>query len=179
MPVAASDVLWKLSIKTGTAGNQSAQPDPNASLGKYISTTQWAGGVIHDLFDIVSDAESSAGDTEYRCIFIHNNHATITITDVEVWINAETGGGASLALSADTTAASAIGSASAQAKEVADENTAPTAQTFTSPTASPGISLGSIAPGQCKAFWIRRTVPAATTAMSNDGATLRLKFVTT
>lgn len=179
MPVAATDVLWKLSTKAGTAGNQNAQADPNASLGKYISTTVWAGGTLHDLFDIVSDAESSVGDVEYRCLFVHNNHATITITDVEVWIAAETAGGATLALSADTTAASVIGATAAQAKEVADENTAPATQTFTSPTASPGISLGSIAPGQCRAFWIRRTVPAAAAAQSNDGGTLRLKFVTT
>ena len=49
MAIVTGDILWKLSIKTGSAGNSLAQTDPNASLGKYISTSAWAGGTLHDL----------------------------------------------------------------------------------------------------------------------------------
>jgi len=44
-------LLFKYSVTTGSAGNTTAQASPNASLGKYISTTQWTGGTLNDLFD--------------------------------------------------------------------------------------------------------------------------------
>lgn len=172
MPIASGDILWKLSVKTGSAGNSTAQGDPNAALGKYISTSAWAGGVVHDLFDRITGDENAASEAEYRCVFLHNSHATLAWQDVKVWISAETGGGAVIAIGVDTTAASAIGSASAQALEVADENTAPAGVSFSAPTTKgTGISVGNISAGQCRAIWIRRTA-ANTVAVDNDGGTL-------
>jgi hypothetical protein len=172
MAITASDILFKLSIKTGSAGNSSAQGDPNASLGKYISTTQVSGTALNNVFDNVSGSENAASENEYRCVFVHNAHATLTLENAKVWINAETAGGASVAVAADSTAASAIGSASAQALEIANEDTAPAGPlTFSSPTSyATGVALGNIPAGQCKAFWIRRTT-ANTTALDNDGLT--------
>jgi hypothetical protein len=177
MPIAASDLLYKLSIKTGTAGNQSAQPDPNQSLGKYISTTELAtaNGGLNNLFDDVSGDENAASDVEYRLIFIHNAHATLTLQNAVVWLQSEVAGGANIAISVDTTAASAVGSASAQAKEVADESTAPTSQTFSSPTTkATGLALGNIGPGQVRGIWIRRTATNSA-ALNNDGVVLRIE----
>lgn len=173
MPISSSDIKYKLSIKTGSAGNSSAQPDPNASLGKYISTTEISGTALNNIFDDISGDENAASEAEYRCIFIHNNHGSLTLQSPVVWIQSEVAGGAAVALSVDTTAASAIGSSSAQAKEVADENTAPSSQTFSSPTTKgAGLSLGDIPAGSCRAVWIRRT--AANSAAANaDGVTLR------
>ena len=178
MPIVAGDMLIKFSVKTGSAGNSTAGTAAG-SLGKYISTTQWTGGTLHDLFDLVSASESGAGDIEYRCLFVHNNHGSLQADSCEVFIQAETAGGATIALASDNIAASAIGSASAQAAEVADENTAPSGvSSFSSPTGTPGVSLGNIPSGQCKAFWIKRTVAASTGAQSGDGFTLRLRFLT-
>jgi hypothetical protein len=175
MAIVAADILWKLSIKTGTAGNQNAQADPNASLGKYISTSAWAGGVLHDLFDKITGDENAASEAEYRCVFIHNSHASLTYQNVVVWISAETAGGANAAIGVDATAASAIASASAQAAEVTDENTAPASVTFTSPTTkATGISVGNIPNGQCRAIWVRRTATNSA-ALNNDGATLTVE----
>ncbi len=178
MPIVAGDMLIKFSVKTGAAGNSTAGTAAG-SLGKYISTTQWTGGTLHDLFDLVSAAESAAGENEYRCLFVHNNHGSLTATSCEVYIQAETASGAAIALASDNIAASAIGSSSAQAAEVANEDTAPSGvSAFSSPTSSPGISLGDLTPGQCRAFWVRRNVPASTGAQSGDGFTLRLRFLT-
>jgi hypothetical protein len=175
MAIASSDILWKLAVTTGSAGNSTAQGNANNSLGKYISTTAWAGGVLHDLFDAISGAENAASEAEYRCVFIHNNHGSLTYQSPVVWISSETAGGASLAIGVDTTAESAIGSASVQALTVADENTAPAGVTFSSPTTKgAGISLGNIPAGHCRAIWIRRTA-ANSAAQNADGGTLQVE----
>jgi hypothetical protein len=175
MPIVAADIKIKLSILTGSAGNSAAQPDPNASLGKYISTTEIVDATINNLFDNVTGDENAASEAEYRCIFVHNAHATITYENAVCWLSAEVAGGAVAAISVDTTAASAIGSASAQAKQVADENTAPATQTFTSPTSkATGLSIGNLTPGQCRAIWVRRTA-ANTAALNNDGVTISVE----
>jgi hypothetical protein len=73
----------------------------------------------------------------------------------------------------DTTGVTAKGSASAQAKTVADENTAPAAQTFSSPTTkATGLAIGNIPAGSVAAIWVRRTA-ANTAAVNNDGVTIR------
>jgi hypothetical protein len=175
MPITASDLLWKLTIKTGTAGDQSAQPDPNASLGKYASTTQITDATLHNLFDVVTGDENAASDVEYRAVIFHNAHATLTLQSPVAWIASEIAGGASAAISVDTTAASAVNASAAQMKEVADESTAPSGQTFTAPTTkAAGLPVGDLAAGQVRGIWVRRTA-ANTAALDLDGVTLRVE----
>jgi hypothetical protein len=175
MAITATDILFKFSTTAGSAGNSLAQADPNASLGKYISTTQITDASLHNLFDVVTGDENAASDVEYRCIFVHNAHASLTWQAPVVWLSAEVSGGAVAAISVDTTAASAIGAAPAQAKQVADESTAPATQTFTAPTTKgTGLALADIPAGSCRAIWIRRTA-ANTAALNNDGVTLRVE----
>jgi hypothetical protein len=179
MPIVTGDILFKLATTAGSAGNSQAQADPNASLGKYISTTLWAGGSLHDLFDAISGDENAASDVEYRCVFVHNSHASITWVAPVVWVASEVAGGASVAIGVDTTAASAIGSASAQAVTIANESTAPAGVSFSAPTTKgTGIALGDIPAGQCRAVWIRRTA-ANSAALNNDGATIQFEGDTT
>jgi hypothetical protein len=175
MPIASSDIKFKLSITSGSAGNSAAQPDPNASLGKYISTTEITDNTLNNLFDDITGDENAASDVEYRCLFIHNAHATLTLVGPKVWISAEVSGGASVSIGLDTNAASAIGNASAQAVQIANENTAPSGVTFSAPTTkSAGLSLADLPAGQCRAIWVRRTA-ANTAALNNDGATVSVE----
>jgi len=175
MAITASDILFKLSIKTGSAGNSLAQADVSASLGKYISTTAISGTALNNLFDDVSGAENTASDVEYRCFFVHNAHASLTLQGAVVYIYSEVASGTSVALAVDSVAASAIGAAGAQALEVADESTAPTALTFYTSCISlaTALSLGNIAAGYCKAIWVRRTA-ANTAAVAADGCVIRV-----
>ena len=173
MAITATDILYKLSLKTGTAGNQSAQPDVNASLGKYISTTQIIDASLNNLFDDVSGNDNAASDVEYRCIFVHNAHGALTWQTVVVWLSAETAGGANAAIAVDGEVARPIGQVAAQADEVANENTAPTGESFSSPTTkATGLSIGNIAAGSCRAIWVRRTA-ANSAALDNDDVTIR------
>jgi hypothetical protein len=168
----STDILWKYSIKTGTAGNQNPQTNQNASLGKYISTTQWAGGSLHDLFDVVTGSENAVSTVAYRAVFLHNNHGSLTFQNVVVWISAETSGGCNIAIGVDPTAAASVSSSSAQAVQVTNETTAPVGVSFSTPTTEgAGLSLGDIGPGQCRAIWFRRTATNSV-ALNGDGATL-------
>lgn len=173
MAITATDILFKFSV-VATAGNTTAG-SAATSLGDQISTTQITDATLNNLFDDVSGDENAASDVEYRCIFVHNAHATLTWQSVVVWLSAEVSGGAAAAIAIDDFAASPIGQASAQADVIADESTAPGAGvgTFSSPaTKGTGLSLGNIAAGYCRAIWIKRSA-ANTVALDNDGVTIR------
>lgn len=172
MAIAPSDIVFRYSTTSGAAGDATAGTAAG-SLGKYVSTTAWAGGVANDLFDDISGAENAASTVDYRCVFVLNNHATLTLLNATVYLSAEVAGGASVALAVDNIGPVAKGSASAQAAQIANETTAPTGTTaFSSPTtAAGGITLGSLAPGQVRAVWVRRTA-ANSAALDADGVTI-------
>jgi hypothetical protein len=172
MSVAASDMLVRYSVGSGSAGNSTAGTR-DTSLGKYMSTTN-VGASPNVFFDDVASAEASAGDTEYRCVFVYNSHATDSALNVTVQIVSEVSGGGATTAALDNIAASSAGSASAQAAgPVTDENTAPTGVGTFGTTA---LTIGTLAAGQCKAVWLKRTVPASTAAMTGDGFTFRVQF---
>lgn len=163
MPIVSGDLSVRLS---GGAANA----DPNAALGGAKSSTAVGTG-IHNLFDQVSSAETTAGDTEYRCIYIHNGHGTLTWTSPVVWISSNTP-------STDTSVEIAVGSAAVNGTEqtVADESTAPSGVTFSAPSSfGAGLSLGDIPAGQHKAVWIKRIVNASAGAYSDDQATINFQ----
>lgn len=172
MAITATDIVFRLSTTAGSAGDSTAQANPNNSLGKYVSTTVWAAGA-NGLFDNISGDENAASTVDYRCIFILNNHGSLTLENAKVWVSAEVAGGASVAIATDNIAPSAKGSASAQAAQIASETTAPSGvSAFSTPTTSgTGLALGNIGPGQVKAVWVRRTA-ANSAAINSDGFTL-------
>lgn len=172
MSIASSDIVLRLSVTTGSAGDSTAGT-PAGSLGKYVSTTALSATPLNNLFDDISGAENAASTVDYRCVFVLNNHATLTLQNAVVYLSSEVAGGASIAIATDNVAISAKGSASAQAAQIANETTAPTGvSAFSSPTtAGAGLSLGSIPAGQVKAVWVRRTA-ANSAALDADGVTL-------
>ena len=82
MAILTTDIIYRLS---GGAANS----DPAASLGGAKSSTAWVSGI----FDDVSSAEASAGDIEYRCLYVKNAHATLTLYSATVWISTNTPSG--------------------------------------------------------------------------------------
>lgn len=162
MPIISTDIIYRLS---GGSGNT----DPNASLGGVKSSTAIGSG-LHNLFDIVSSAESAAGDTEYRCFYVHNAHATLTMQNSVIWIQSNT-------TSTDTTIEIALGSSAVNGTEqtVANESTAPTGVTFSAPAnQGAALSIGNVLPGEHKAVWVKRIVNVASSAYNNDTATIRV-----
>ena len=162
MAITASDLKIYLS---GGAGNS----DPNASLGGIISSTEVTDNTTHNLFDQVSGTESLAGDTEYRGVYLKNTHGSLTLQNTKVYISSNTG-------SADTTIDIALdgGATNATMETLSDESTAPSGETFSAPTTyAGGLSIGSLAAGEKKGIFIRRTVSAAAAAVNDDAVTIK------
>lgn len=170
MAIVAADILLKFSV-AAAAGDTTAGTAAG-SLGDQVSTTQITTATLNNLWDDTSGAESAAGDVEYRGIFVHNNHATLTYTNATVEVNSQTALGGSIDLATDNIAVSAKGSASPQMATIANESTSPGggAGSF---GAGP-LALGDIGPGQVKGVWVRRTVTAGASAVDPDGAILRV-----
>lgn len=172
MAITSGDLLYKLSVTTGSSGNSTAQGNVNNSLGKYISTTQISGTPLNNLFSDITGDDNAASVVDYRCIFLHNNHASLTLQNSVAYILSETAGGASIAIGVEPTAATAIGYTGVQAQTIASATTAPTGVTFTSPTVkASGIAVGNVGAGSGRAIWIRRSA-ANTVALNNDGCVL-------
>ena len=157
MPIVNTDIQFRLS---GGASNS----DPILSLGGIKSSTAVTGSTI---FDTVSGAESTAGDTEYRCIYVHNNHGTLTMLSSKIWIQADNLSYISIALGGE--------GLNGTAETVVDESTAPIGESFSAPAnEGASLSLGNIPAGQHYPIWVKRTVPPAAAAASGS-FTLRVK----
>ena len=157
MAILSAEIAFRLS---GGSGNS----DPTLSLGGAKSSTAVTGST---LFDVVTGAESDAGDTEYRCIYVHNADPSLTMYDAKVWLSAESAAYHAIALGGE--------GLNGTAETVADEDTAPVGESFSSPAnEGAALSLGDIPAGQHYPLWVRRTIPAATAAASVT-FTLRVK----
>lgn len=163
MPITATDIQFRLS---GGAANA----DGGASLGGVKSSNQVSSS-LHAFFDRVTGAESAAGDVEYRCLYVHNNHATLTLYAATAWMPTNTPAtGTTIDIGVGTAAVNGI------EQTVVDESSAPTGVSFSAPsTYGTGLLLGDIPAGQHKAVWLRRTVTAGAAAYNSDGATLSVQ----
>lgn len=163
MAITSSEIIYRLS-------GGSSNTDPAASIGGEKSSTAVTSSTI---FDAVDAAESAAGDVEYRCIYVHNANSALSLQSAVIWLSANTS-------SSSTDIAIGVGTSGINGTEtaVANESTAPSSVTFSSPsTSGTGLSLGTIPAGQHIAVWVRRTITAGAAA-SSDTATLTVQGAT-
>lgn len=173
--IIASEIVWRYTTTAGSAGDTTANTTVGTFLGKYAASSAWAGGGTNDLFADITGAQNAASQVDYAGLAILNNNTANALQNAVAYISSEVAGGASVAVGADTTAASAKGSATAQLLTVASATTAPAGVTFSSPTtAGAGVSLGTIPVANVKGLWVRRTA-ANTSALSGDGVTLAVQ----
>lgn len=157
MAIIATDIQYRLS-------GGSSNTDPTISFGGVKSTTSAGSNV----FDDVTSAEAAAGATEYRCLYVHNNHGSLTYTAPKFWIDVQTP-------SADTVLAVGVGAAAVNGTETApaDAYTAPASVVFSAPSSlAGGLALGDLPAGQHRAVWVRRTTTAGA-AVAADGFTIK------
>ncbi|WP_456478124.1 hypothetical protein [Geoglobus ahangari] len=168
MPLSSTDIKFYLS-------GGSSNTDPNLSLGGAISSTEITDAADNNLFDDVSGDEAANGSVEYRCFYVKNTHASITLQNAVIYISAETPAGDQLDIGLDP-AGVGDGTNTGVATTIADETTAPSGVTFSHPLdKSSGLAIGNLGPGQCIAVWVRRTVPAGTAAYAANSATFRVE----
>jgi hypothetical protein len=174
--ITAADIKFRGSTTAGAAGNANAFGGADTSLGKYITNADLPDATLDSLFDDATGAENAASTVEYQCVFIYNANASNALQNAVVWVSGDPAGGANVDIAVDSTAASAVGAAPAQALQIANKTTAPAGPlTFSKPTTfATGLSLGSIPAGSVKAVWIRRTLTNSA-ALNNDGITLSVQ----
>jgi hypothetical protein len=159
MAIVAGDLLIKY---TGGAANS----DPNASLGGAVSSNGPTDNSLHNLFDEITGTESLAGDTEYRCVALKNNHGSLTAKSTKIYISSDTGSIFDIALAGE--------GLNTQPEVVGNESTAPAGESFTHPTTyAGGLSMGDIPSTQYYAHWCRRTIAPAASAETPHTTTMQ------
>lgn len=152
MPIVAGDLKFYL---TGGAANA----DPAASLGGVISSVQFTDNSAQNLFNNVTPAEAAAGSVKYRALTFKNTSA-FTAYAASIYISLETP-------SPNTTIAIAYDSTGTQS--IADEDTAPTGLSFSTPISfATAIALGDMAAGAVKRIWFKRTVTAGAASVADS-----------
>jgi hypothetical protein len=141
-----------------------------SGLGGAISAVD----VGSSMFDDVQIAESAEGSVEYRCAYVLNSHATLTLSSLIVWISANTP-------SPSTVIEIGLGTSAVNGTEqtIASETTAPAGVTFApAATKAAGVALGDLPPGAWLAVWFRRTVSAGAAALNPDTFTSYVEGLT-
>lgn len=175
MAIAQGDLLFKY---TGASSHDSAQTDPDASLGNYRASSLITSGNDNNVFDDVSGDEASAGDVEYRCIAFHNNHGSLPLTSCKVWISVDTGNGED-DISFDVEAPS--NETNGYVQTIADESTAPTGLGGWSDATSKAtgkdcpLTSNEVGAGEWFGIWIRRTISALASAAAAESVTFRVE----
>ena len=166
MAILAGDLKMWLS---GGASNAT----PNLSLGGARSTTtELLNATLNNLFDDVTSGEATAGDTEYRCVYLQNDHASLTLENAAIYITQNTPSpDTEIFVGAD------LAGVNGTADTVVDEDTAPSPVVSFSTAAGIGnkIVLGNIPFGQVHAIWVRRVTNVSSGAFSNDNFILRFQ----
>jgi hypothetical protein len=145
---------------------------PANSLGGAISTTKITSATVNNLFDQVSGTESAAGATEFRCFYLHNAHATLTLQNARVYISTNT-----LATDTDIFIALAGEGDNGTAETIAaGGGTGPVGESFTQPTTyTGGLSLGNLAPNHRFAIWVKWVVSTGAAANTADAAIITVQ----
>lgn len=172
MSILASDIKFFLS---GGAANES----PAASLGGIISSTAIVDDTLNNLFDDVTGAEHTVGDTNYRCIYVKNDSAE-EAQNVRIYIDTNTQAVDDTINIGKDLAGAGDGATTGVADTIADESTAPDpAVTFTTAADyTNAIVLGTLTAGQVIGVWIKRIVTAGTTAQAANSAILKVSVDT-
>ncbi len=145
-----------------TSANLALHHSGASDIGGAIATVL-TDDALNNLWDDVSSGDASAGDTEFRCTYVKNTHATLSIANVKVEIETDP---------TESNWEIALGAAGKNGTEteVADEDTAPATPVF----GTTALSLGTLAAGDFFPIWIKRIVIAGANAATPDSGVLRI-----
>jgi hypothetical protein len=158
-------------LKTYFSGGGS-NSNPLLSIGGAISSAEWSGGTVNDLFPLVTGDQAVAGVTQYRVIYLKNTDANANgWQNVMAWLTAVPADSpAELFTIALATAKNAAITAGA------DQFTVPTGiGSFSGPTTKAGgLALATpLSQNDYQGIALKRVVPANTVAIASIEADLK------
>lgn len=128
--------------------------------GASIDSTVDIDPATNRTFDNISPLQSLSGYTDHRCFYIKNTAATGTAIDIKLWIKKQPDGADTLSLALDPAGLNGIALAIADEE---DSGGVLAALSWAEPiTQATALTIGNLAPGEFRAFWVKRTVPADT-----------------
>ncbi len=118
---------------------------------------------LNNVWDDVASGDASAGDTEYRCVYVKNTHGSISVANVTVEIGTDP---------AESNFETSLGAAGKNGTEteIANEDTAPAGTSF----GTGSISIGTLAAGDNYPIWVKRIVIAGAGALTPDTGILKV-----
>jgi len=183
MAITATDIKKYL---TGATSDGGTQTDPDAALGNYRSATTITDDSDNNMFDDVSGAEASAGDTEYRCIALKNEHGSLELQSAKVFMaDSDIGAGNTLSFAVEVPGAGSETNGAAQT--IANESTAPTVNSgnvsdwSTATTYSGGVAVNinahdaNLGVGEIIFVWIKRVIGTSAPAANAINFTIRIQ----
>jgi hypothetical protein len=166
MTITAAQLCFCLS---GGAANSNV----NLSIGGTSSTSTISDATLNNLFDDVSAAEATSGDSEYRGIFLYLSNSSDTLTNARVWISASTtAAGDEFYLVTDSKGLCTGVRTGHTMSSCTDEGTTASGMGGTWRTVSEYITLGNMTPTSSYPVWIKRSVSAGASSYANNSATV-------
>ncbi len=143
---------------TNLALNHSGASDIGGAIGAELTDD-----TLNNIWDDVASGDADAGDTEFRCTYVKNTHATLSVLNVAVEIDTDP---------TESNWEIALGAAGKNGTEteVANEDTAPATPVF----GTTALDLGTLAAGDFFPIWIKRIVTAGAGAATPDTGKLRI-----
>lgn len=141
-----------------------------SGLGGAITATEVVSGVLHSVFNKVNSDDALLGKTYYKCIYVKNTNASITLETTKAYLLSNTP-------SPSTSIEIGLGTSAINSTEqiIPNENTAPTGVSFTALTGvANALNIGNLAVNATKAIWLKLVVGASTIATNSDGVTLQI-----
>jgi len=175
MPLSSLDIVFYYSdAATGPSNN-------TLSLGGTISGSTITDALANNIYDDVTGDESSAGDTEYRGIYVKDTNSIYTMINPKIWID----GYLRAASGADTIsiAKSTFSLNSNTMGVCADESSAPNETVSWVTEGAPSSTIDwageTLTAGNYFGIWLRREVPASASAYTDRSCTLKIQAETT
>jgi len=127
---------------------------PTGIISSVVNVTQ----SMNNLYGDIDKADSLAGHAgKYRCLYIRNTDPSGTFYGLKVYIKSQPSGADSLEIAVD-----GLGISASDAETIADEDTAPAGEAFSTAAQGSPLIIGDLAAGQFVAIWLKRVVPANT-----------------
>jgi hypothetical protein len=163
----------KSTVPVGAGSYNFVPADFVADDFEIVFSSAGSGGNLElTLFDNVSKTEAEIGDVNYRQIYLHNSHPTLTMQDVRIYIPENTPAPDEVQIGLGTSVVNGV------EQTIADENTAPTGGiAFSAPTTlETAVQCGPIPPGQHRAVWAKRIVSELTPVHTGNNFFLSVHF---
>jgi hypothetical protein len=131
----------------------------------------------NNVFDSISSSEATAGDMEYRCVFI-KNESSDNLASFGIYLDHTSPASTdNMFISVDRPTNDTGGSV----ELIADESTAPAGLNFSSPDCGNPtvIEQTDLAPGEIVAVWMRWDISAGATITENNVASLGVTYTAT